>query len=290
MKSALKLSYRRLKTKMSIKQIIRRLPVFLFLVSLAFLFYAIYSYVPDKEKRIITLASTFNGLCALAIAFSDRFFKWIDKPKLRYYFNNFGEPPYRKILGSHPYTQEFIIHGDSVLILRPTAAILLKIANDTDTTVKSAIAKIEKIEIIKEGRNNDRETHYYHPTDLKWSGEPDWHPVDIMPHSHHFLDLFRVINEQKERVLETNIDFYRNRHKERMITWAVNRLGQQEQIHWNVWVKDPDSRGIPSGYTDEGTILLYIVINSENAVPLRFRAKIRWSAQNWDYPAIVLEK
>lgn len=58
---------------------------------------------------------------------------------------------------------------------------LLMVENKGRSIAESVVARIEKVVDI-----NRERTELYHPTVLKWSGEPSWNPVDIYPYTHFF--------------------------------------------------------------------------------------------------------
>lgn len=233
----------------------------------------------------ILIASIVAALIALYLG------SWRDslrKPKLELCFNENGEEPYAHKI-SFGLLKEIELSGQILKIYLPGFNSRVLVYNKGKSTAKNVQSRVEKIELLKNG-TPDR-TLYYHPTRIKWSGEPvqvqDWNPVDIPPKSHFFMDLFRVINETTQEIVDFNYDFYgRKIEKEHLAEIVKVENVASEDIYWNIWVKDPKVRGIRERYGHEGYIVIYFVIVGENCDPLKFQACIDWNRKNWHQPKI----
>jgi hypothetical protein len=166
----------------------------------------------------------------------------------------------------------------------------VKVLNRGKLPAKNVEARVEKIELHESDRRT--QIHYYHPTTVKWSGEPDWNPVNIGPESHFFLDVFWVKNERTPEVFSFNewrIDgygiFLESHHLTRILEEDIQPSGE---IYWNVWVENPYNRGLPDRFLFEGHIIIFFVVNGENCGPVRFEAVIDWTSERWNQPDIEI--
>lgn len=204
------------------------------------------------------------------------------EPKLKLCFLENPDTPFLKEIGFEPQTINF--QGQPLQVAIPAVNARLKIFNAGKSTAKNVQARIEKIELYH--ANNSIETLYYHPTTVKWSGEPDWKPVDIVSQSYFFLDLFYSKNEEREAVKEYNAFRYQNEVEREDWDFLVDRLTLWEGKYWNVWVKSPLKRGLSEKLTHQGKFILFFVVNSENSKAIRFKAVIEWDFDNWNQPKI----
>lgn len=244
----------------------------------------------SDQIGILALSSMFSGICAILIAFLDKVSFWYQKPILSISFEDINKPPYGMLLASDPYNQQFIIGNESLLIYKPMFNVRIKIQNIGRETAKHVIAKIERIEFLDFHNNFYKNPIFYHPTTLKWSGESDWTPVDILPNSYHFLDLIRIYNEKNECLIKNNYNFHNKALTIEELKSIVDTIDHEDIIYWNVWVKEPGNRGIPRLIKHEGNIKFYILVYSSNAKPLRICANIKWEANNWNQPNISLKE
>jgi hypothetical protein len=185
-----------------------------------------------------------------------------------------------------PDFQILDFNGENIQFSFPGFNARVKIINDGETTAKKVQARIEKIELFHK-EINLTETLFYHPTALKWSGEPDFDPVDIMPDSFFFLDLFYSINETSNEIMSYNKKLCEGIDQE-IIDIFIKNINPSNEIYWNVWVNNPHNRGIHHKYYFEGEIVLFIIINAENCDPIKFKAKILWNQLQWNCPEIEI--
>lgn len=213
------------------------------------------------------------------------------RPILLPFFNEDGKYPYFRKIGFARYSQQPLnFRGEEVFLHRPGFNARIKIFNDGKSLAKGVQAKVEKIEI----NNNDRSnpiTYYYHPTVIKWSGERSHDPVDIIPKSHFFLDLFWSINETHETVINFNYQDLQQEIEKEIIEEWVQKINPVEDVYWNVWVDTSFERGIHSKFRNEGEIIIHITINAENCDPIKIKITVDWEIEKWNQPKIrVLHK
>ncbi|MFC1819773.1 hypothetical protein ACFLZG_01630 [Thermodesulfobacteriota bacterium] len=109
------------------------------------------------------------------------------KPILKVCFDESGKEPYTHKI-SFGLLKEINLSGQILRINIPGFNSRVLIYNDGKSTAKNVLSRVEKIELYQ--NRTLEKTLYYHPTRIKWSGEPvqvqDWNPVDIPPKSHFF--------------------------------------------------------------------------------------------------------
>lgn len=213
------------------------------------------------------------------------------KPRIKLFFNENKSYPYFHKLSFGSFDKSIDFEGHKIDILIPGFNARIKVANKGKSTARNVQARIEKIE-FKKHNEISAPTTYYHPTKVKWSGESTWNPIDIVPQSHFFLDIFHAINltsdeiaafneqELKKQKIDLDFDLLKDIVKE--------DVKPDEEAYWNVWVDSPHSRGVPSRYYFQGDIIIYFVINSENCDPLKFEALIAWTLKDWNDPNIKI--
>lgn len=233
----------------------------------------------------------FIGLVALGVAFLRPFLDYFNRPKLDIKFDCQHESYCRKLASGY-FTNMFMFKGYLLSVHIPFFSSRIKVINRGNTTARRVQARIEKIELIKD-HNRPHRTIYYHPTQIKWSGELDWSDIDIIPHSHFFLDLFWSKNETPEQIIASNLETYEMDNiyiPYDALSTFINAEHLSNAIFWNVWVKQPHVRGIPESFSFEGTIHLYINLAAENCKPQKYIAKINWKASSWSNPEINIER
>jgi hypothetical protein len=245
--------------------------------------------VLNKYARLIGAAAS---LCAVLVALYLGSWREIRrKPKLGIYFNENKSYPYFHKLSFGSFNTRIDFEGNKIAILIPGFNIRVKVANEGKSTAKNVQARIEKIE-FKNQNNIAAPTTYYHPTKVKWSGESTWDPIDIVPQSHFFLDIFHSINLSSQEIasfterelIKQKINF----DSALLVDIVKQDIKPDEEIYWNVWVDSPDSRGVPARYYFQGDIVIYFIVNSENCEPLKFEALVNWTMEAWNEPNVKI--
>jgi hypothetical protein len=215
---------------------------------------------------------------------------WLRRPKLKIYFCEKHREPYFHNLAFGSYEQPIDFVGQVIHILKPGLNVRVKVHNHGKATARGVQVRVEKI-VLAENNSKAHEERLYHPTTVKWSGERDWGPVDIVPDSHFFLDVFWSISEEPLRVFEFNKSAYRGEIDERLLRDIVDRdICPSGETYWNVWVDTSYDRGIPVKYDFQGDIEIYFVVNGENCGPLRFEAAIAWSRDAYNSPSVHIKE
>ena len=246
----------------------------------------------DKYKSLIAAITAFSTLLAVLVALYLGDWKArLEKPRLKLSYVENKEYPYFHTLAFEPFGIPVDIHGQITDIYRPGFNARVKVVNTGKTTAKNVEAKIEKIEFY---RNNSTiaPTRYYHPTTVKWSGEREWDPVDIVPESHFFLDLFWSKSETTSEIFSFNDTRIRHSgislRSDLLKEIIENDIQPTQEIYWNVWVDNSYERGLPRKYNIQGDIVIYFVVNAANCDPLRFEAIVKWTADTWNCPDIKI--
>jgi hypothetical protein len=237
----------------------------------------------EYAPLLSALVAFFTGfLVFLALYFG----VWRDirrRPKLKLFFNEVKEFPYFHKVPFERYEPPIVLDGKEFKLLSE---------NSGKSTAKKVQARVEKIELYRE-KIKIGSTKHYHPTTVKWSGEPDLRPVDIAPyHSFFFLDVFYAKNESlngiysftNEQLGENNISLEEELLKE----FIKNDIRPSGEIYWNVWIDTSYDRGVPKRYDFEGEIKIDFIINAENCDPVKFKAIINWTFKNWNQPDIKI--
>ncbi len=215
----------------------------------------------------------------------------IEKPRLKLTFEETKTYPFFQTIAYENFGIQLDINGVLTDILRPGFNARVMIENKGKRTAKRVEAKIEKIEFYK-GSKKISATRYYHPTTIKWSGEKDWSPVDIVPKSHFFLDLFWAKNEQRSEIMSFNIKRYHingiELNEDLLEEIICKDIRTTQEIYWNVWVDNSYNRGLPRKYDIEGEIHIYIVVNADNCAPVAFEAIVDWTYDSWNKPNIKI--
>lgn len=231
------------------------------------------------------IGSCTAAIVALYLGAGREFFR---RPKLAISFNAQKDPFVHKL----PFEEIHSIELDELMkFFTPGFNSRVKVLNRGKTTARKVQARVEKI-VLKDLKGGQPETKYYHPTVIKWSGEKDWNPVDIVPHSHFFLDLFWSKNETSEEILNFFNDLYRDHEvKEEILRDIIQSdIKPAERIFWNVWIDTSYPRGVAKFYEFEGEVIISIIINAENCKSSRFEAIIDWSKQRWANPEIQIRR
>lgn len=245
--------------------------------------------VLDIYARLIGAAASF---CAVLVAlYLGSWREKLRKPKLKIYFNENKAYPYFHKLSFGSFNTNIDLDGGKILILIPGFNLRVKIQNTGKSTAKNVQARIEKIE-FKNQNNIAAPTTYYHPTKVKWSGESSWRPVDIVPQSHFFLDIFHSINLSSHEIASFTEQELINQQVEfdsGLLKDIIKKdVKPDEEIYWNVWVYRPDSRGVPARYYFQGDIVIYFTTNSDNCEPLKFEALVNWTIKTWNEPSVKI--
>jgi hypothetical protein len=243
-----------------------------------------HSGVAGWETKVAALGSILAAFVALVALWIAQFKPRFDRPKLKAEFRKADADYCREVPDLLRKTGNRLavlaIEGREYQMLRPFFNARIKIVNEGRTTARNVQARVEKIETSAGAR-------YYHPTTIKWSGEFDWKPIDIVPHSYFFLDLFYSFNETLEAIDSLNCHTYE--FEDGYLTCIIPEvITPSNQIAWNVWVKDPQYRGIPPYFVDEGNINIYINISGENCRPKGLTVQVQWDKYRWNDPAITI--
>lgn len=246
--------------------------------------------LPSLASTVIPIVAAAASLISAFVALYLGYFKerW-RRPILELGFKETSKEPFWHRLSFDAYNYS-VPYQEGFLLYRSGVNVRVKVKNTGEITAKKVQARIEKIEITDNA--NETKSFYYHPTAIKWSGEKTWNAVDIVHGSHFFLDLFYSINETVEEVISWNYNIQRSRGSDidKSILDEVVRKGLNPPkiIHWNVWVQEPENRGLRRLYIEEGNIKAHFILNAENCEPLRFIANIRWNRDNWANPQIQI--
>lgn len=259
---------------------------------------------PKSESNIlaksIKILNEYSSLLSAAAAFFAAIIAlylgdWkskLEKPRLKLTFNETKKYPFFQTLAFETFGVPVDINGQVTDISRPGFNARVMIENKGKKTAKHVEAKIEKIEFYRNNRKISS-TRHYHPTTVKWSGEKDWAPVDIVPDSHFFLDLFWAKNEKTSEILSFNefrFNSYGIELKRELLKDIIdNDISPTQEIYWNVWVDNSYDRGLPRRYNIQGEIYIYFVVNADNCSPLRFKAIIEWTHDSWNSPNIKIQ-
>lgn len=247
----------------------------------------------DKLNQYSSLIGAVAALFAALIAlYLGDWKSRLRRPKLKLSFKEDKQYPFYQTLAFETFDVSIDIHGQLIDIVRPGFNARVQIENTGKKTARNVEAKIEKIEFVKNAKEISP-TRYYHPTTVKWSGEKDWTPVDIVPNSHYFLDLFWSRNETISEI----ISFNETRLKSYGISFETEELRKiieddvrpTQEIYWNVWVNNSYPRGLPVRYDIQGGICIHFVVNAENCSPLSFKAIVRWTYDTWNSPDIKIK-
>ncbi len=213
----------------------------------------------------------------------------LNKPKLKISFNENKKYPYFQTLNFQAFKLPINIDGQITDLYCPGFNARLRVDNTGKSTAKNVQAKVEKIEFYENG-NKIAPTRHYHPTTVKWSGEREWKPVDIVPNSHFFLDVFYAKNETSTEIFNfnnTKLKHYNINLQDELLKEIIEQdLQPSEEVYWNVWVDNSYDRGLPSKYSIQGEIIIYFIINADNCSPIKFESIVNWSFMNWNQPQL----
>jgi len=236
----------------------------------------------EKHIGFITFLAV---LVALLLGLKENIINFLFKPNLKLYFEDNNDPYCHKI-SFEEFENEIEFCDDKFYFQRPGFNSRIKIANEGRTTAKNVQVYVERVELYDLQDNLIKPPLHYHPTKIKWSGEMNWSPVDIISDSHFFLDVFWCRNETLEEIVEFNYETFEEKIEKDIITEFLTYEYYSNNIFWNIWVESPAKRGIPQIYQHEGMIDVFFIINAENTSVLKFKANIKWSKSNWDRPEI----
>ena len=246
-----------------------------------------FKLVNTLNKYSSLLSATAAFVAAVIALYLGDWKSRFEKPKLKLTFKSENKYPFFQTLAFGTFNVPVDIHGQVADISRPGFNARVMIENIGKTTARNVEAKIEKIEFEDKTHTS---TRYYHPTTVKWSGEKDWSPIDIVPNSYFFLDLFWAKNETTSEILAFNEEKFKNYGAliDRKILKKIidDDIQPIQEIYWNVWVDNSYDRGLPVKYNVQTKIDIYFTVNSENCAPIRFKAIIKWLYETWDRPDI----
>lgn len=252
------------------------------------------SYPPNSNrleiiKTWVAIISTIISLFAILVALYLGDWKVrLRRPNLQLYFEESKDVPYYHDLALGEYSLRIEFRGTEIHLSKPGFNARVKIFNKGKSTAKAVRASIEKICLMSDNSNLTK-TIYYHPTTMKWSGESDWSPVDIVPYSHYLLDLFFSINEDPNVILDFNYKNYNGAIDKDLLQDIIReQICPSGEIYWNVWVNNPLQRGIPERYYHQGKIQIHFVVNGENCGPMKCIAEILWTYDLWNSPQIKI--
>lgn len=250
------------------------------------------SLLKDLES-LVTWCDTHQGfftflavLVALFLGLRENIIKLLYKPNLKLYFED-GKEPYCHKISFEEFETEMEFFDHKFYFQRPGFNSRIKIANEGKTTAKNVQVYVERVELYDLQNNLIEPAIHYHPTKIKWSGEMNWSPVNIISESYFLLDVFWCRNETLEEIVEFNYYVTCKEEIEKdIITEFLTDAYYSNNVFWNIWVESPDRRGIPQIFQHEGVIDIFFIINAQNTPVLKFKANIKWSETNWDRPEI----
>lgn len=222
----------------------------------------------------------FIGIVALVVGFKEMIINFFRRPRLKIQFNQNDEKYCRKLLFEPIYEVSDPLTETKYCFRQPGVNLRVAIWNNGKITARKAQARLLSIKFY------DNEKKYiktidYHPSTIKWSGEDKFTPVDILPKTHFYLDLFYAVNESKAAILEY--------HKELNAT-VLNKLVEPikftNDIYWNVWIDRRYHRGVPDKYTLDGYFELSFIVAAENCSPINLKAFIEWDKKKWNQPKV----
>ncbi|TSA27847.1 hypothetical protein D4R71_01500 [bacterium] len=245
----------------------------------------------DNSSKILNWITALSTLSAvLASLYLGYWKEKFQKPKLKIEFSE--SKPYIQKIAFEPYNKFLLLYNAKLLIYRPGINVRIKVKNRGKTIARDVNARLEKIEFYSSDTTLD--TKFYHPTDIKWSGQKGWKEVNIAPKSFFFLDALWVKNETLYEVYNFNYQRYRNQNlninEEVLMKALENKIFPNKKIYWNTWVDCSFKRGIPTFYEFEGKFNLHIIINSSNCNPVSLILEINWEKASWDKPIVKVIK
>jgi hypothetical protein len=226
------------------------------------------------------LGPYFIGLVALSVGFKDLILNFLRRPKLDMSFNQNEEGCYHELLHNPIEEIRDPITNTRYVIRQPGFNARAIVTNKGKTTARKVEARIVDI-VIYDKKGTLVKRQVYHPSIVKWSGEKDYHPVDISQESHFFLDLFYAVSETREDILKY--------HKELGEDTLQRILGDAEysgDVFWNVWIDTSYPRGVPPKYTVEGHFEFNFIVHAENCKPCNFTVSVGWNKGRWNRPDI----
>ncbi|WP_028314981.1 hypothetical protein [Desulfatibacillum aliphaticivorans] len=239
-----------------------------------------------KASAIVALIIPF-----LMIALQS-FKKWWRKPVLAINETDLLVAPYGTEIASEPILNNADFGGQQYKIYSPVKNFRIMIENRGRSTAKNVIVRLEQI-ILYDVVGKEEKRIYYHPTQVKWSGELGWNSVDIVQGSHFFLDAFKIISNNRKDIIDCNANFYGKVLPIGFINTIVDNIDHigtvTSIVYWNVWVDNPFIRGIPPMYKHDGIFKIVFVMNSENANSLHFALKVDLDKDDWKNPKIEIE-
>lgn len=242
-------------------------------------------------NKYAPLWAAIAALVASIVAFYLGDWKYrIQAPKLKLYFDNNNKDIFKQKLAFERFMETLDVDGIKLPIFRPGVSAKIQVFNKGKLPARSVYGRVEKIVFFKDGKE-DKTKHYY-PTTLKWSGEDDWHPVDITQNSHFFLDLFWIKNETIDELRSFNLKYYSDIKifvdKNILFDAIKEDVKPIDDVYWNVWINTTYNRGIPRRYLFEGELDIYCTLGSENCRPIKFTVKVNWLKSKWDNPEITI--
>jgi hypothetical protein len=242
---------------------------------------------PDQQNKLLAISAIIPGITALLMPFFYDFLGFLNRPIINLKFEHCN--PYIRKLAWEPFKKRYKLRSKEFLVYKILCNIRILVCNSGKTTAKNVVVRIEKIEFYEEATNNLRiDPIHYHPTTVKWSGEDDYTPVDILPNSFFFLDLIRFVNEQKKDLVDFNYQLYQKKIPRTFFEKIIFESKTVEKPYWSVWIKNAFLRGLKETYFEQGKFIIYYILNSENSSNIKFSAEIYWNRSEWDNPKVLI--
>ncbi|MBM4306303.1 MAG: hypothetical protein FJ123_06145 [Deltaproteobacteria bacterium] len=222
----------------------------------------------------------FVGLVALFIGLKDQILNFLRRPSLDMLFDQHKEGYYHELLHNPLEEIHDPVTNTRYVIRQPGFNSRIEIWNRGKTTARKAQARLVDLAIYDNKKNLVKRI-VYHPSIIKWSGEKEFHPVDIPGESKFFLDLFYAVSETKEDILR-----YHRELGESTLRRVIGDAEYSGDVFWNVWIDTSYPRGVPPKYTIEGHFELNFFVYAENCRPRKFAVSVDWDKQKWNRPDI----
>jgi hypothetical protein len=226
------------------------------------------------------LGPYFVGLVAFLIGFKDQILNFLRGPRLDMLFDQHEEGYYHQLLHNPLEEIHDPVTNTRYIIRQPGFNSRVIITNKGKTTARKVEARLVDI-IIYDNKKEFVKREVYHPSLIKWSGEKEYHPVDIPRESKFFLDLFYAVSETREDILR-----YHGELGESTLQRILGDTKYSGDVFWNAWIDTSYPRGIPPKYTVEGHFELNFIVYAENCKPHKFAVSVDWDKQKWNRPDI----
>ena len=221
---------------------------------------------------------------ALLIGLKEQIINFLWRPKLEVLFDRQRKEYYHKISFDPIETIIDPITQTGYTLHQPGFNSRIAIRNKGKTTARKVYAKLIRIDLYDKEKNFVNQI-FYHPSQIKWSGERDFAPIDIPSKSQVLLDLIYSINLTTEEIWRYHAELGENTLKK-----ILENARYAEEVYWNVWIDATYPRGVPIKYTMEGYFELDFIAAAENCKPFKFAVSVEWERKNWNQPDIKLIK